>query len=99
MSPPSPTTHPTPITIVVSEACHWCEEAHRALEEFAQTYPVTIESIDARDEAGQRLLHAHAASMYPLVLVDGRYFSHGRMPRRRLGSLLSQRYAEPSAAV
>jgi glutaredoxin len=87
--PPSP--EPTRITVVESEACHFCEDAHRALSELAARYPLTVETVDVRSEPGHRLMRVHRASMSPLVLMDGEFFSHGRLPRRKLAKLLKQR--------
>jgi len=87
---------PTRITVVESEACHFCEDAHRALAELAATYPLTVVTVDVRSEAGQRLMQAHRASMSPLVLVDGEFFSHGRLSRRKLAKVLDKGRA-PSA--
>ena len=97
-------THPMPavptrITVVESQACHFCEDAHRALAELATGFPVDVETLDVRSEAGQRLMRAHRASMSPLVLLDGEFFSHGRLPRRKLAKVLGQRQANLQARV
>ena len=89
-------THPTSaelarITVVESQMCHFCEDAQRALSELAESYPLAVDTLDVRSKAGQRLMRAHRASMSPLVLVDGEFFSHGRLPRRKLTKLLEQR--------
>lgn len=88
-----PTGEPARITVVESEACHFCEDAHLALAGLADDYPLTVETVDVRSEAGQRLMQAHRASMSPLVLLDGEFFSHGRLPRRKLAKILGQRPA------
>jgi glutaredoxin len=94
-NPSSP--EPARITVVESEACHFCEDAQRALSELAARYPLSVETVDVRSETGQRLMQVHRASMSPLVLVDGDFFSHGRLPRRKLVKLLQQRrIADPS---
>lgn len=95
--PPSPA--PARITVVESEACHFCEDAHRALSELAARYPLTVETVDVRSETGQRLMKVHRASMNPLVLVDGDFFSHGRLPRRKFVRLLEQRQGLTHARV
>ena len=77
-----PTPEPARITVVESEACHFCEDAHRALVELAASFPVHVETLDVRSKAGQALMRAHQESMSPLVLLDGEFFSHGRRPRR-----------------
>lgn len=96
--------HPSPpelarITVVESEACHFCEHAHRALQDLATRYPLTVETIDVRSPTGQRLMRVHRASMSPLVLLDGEFFSHGRLPRRKLTKLLEQRHSTTDARV
>lgn len=88
-----PAGEPARITVVQSEACHFCEDARLALAGLADDYPLTVETVDVRSEAGQRLMQAHRASMSPLVLLDGEFFSHGRLPRRKLAKILGQRPA------
>ena len=97
-------THPTPaeaarITVVGSEACHFCEDAQRALTRLAESYLLAVDTVDVRSKAGQRLMRVHRASMSPLVLVDGEFFSHGRLPRRKLTKLLEQRRTATQARV
>lgn len=89
-------TGPTRITLVESDGCHFCQDAHRALAEFAGRYPLEVDTVDAYSESGRRLMQTHRASMSPLVLVDGEFFSHGRLPRRKLAHALAQRHALPS---
>lgn len=93
MSTHQPPGEPARITVVESEACHFCEDAHRVLTELAASHPLIVQSVDVRSEAGQRLMRKHRASMSPLVLLDGEFFSHGRLPRRKLAKLLLQRRA------
>lgn len=100
---PGDATHPgTPprvrVTLVESEACHFCADAHEVLEQAAASHPLEVETLDVRTPEGQALMQLHRATMSPLVLVDGRFFSHGRLPRRKLAALLGQRYAAGAAA-
>lgn len=97
-------THPTSaepaqITVVESEACHFCADAQRALTELAESYPLDVDTVDVHSEAGHRLMRVHRGSMSPLVLVDGEFFSHGRLPRRKLTKLLEQRRIATQARV
>ncbi|HSE07833.1 MAG TPA: glutaredoxin [Nocardioidaceae bacterium] len=89
------TSQPTRITVVESEGCHFCEDAHLALAEAAHRYPLDITTVDALSESGQRLMQVHRAWMSPLVLLDGEFFSHGRLPRRKLAAALARRGAGP----
>jgi glutaredoxin 2 len=40
---------------------------------------------------GKALQAAHRPAMFPLVLIDGKRFSVGRLPRRKLDRALSKR--------
>ena len=97
-------THPTSaeparITVVESEACHFCEDAQRTLTELVDSYLLTTETVDVRSETGQRLMRVHRASMSPLVLLDGEFFSQGRLPRRKLEKVLGQRRSTTQVRV
>ncbi|HWJ80623.1 MAG TPA: glutaredoxin family protein [Nocardioides sp.] len=92
---------PTPaqVTVVESEACHFCADAQEALAEIARDHPLAIETVDVRSPRGSALMQRHRATMSPLVLVDGRFFSNGRLPRRKLRKLLEARPAPSAGAV
>jgi hypothetical protein len=77
---------------VESEACHFCEDAHRVLDDLARQFPVDVTTIAVTTPTGQRLMAAHRAGMSPLVLLDGTYFSQGRLPRRKLTKTLTARF-------
>lgn len=82
------------ITVVESEGCHFCVDARRALAELSETYPVRVVTLDLDTDAGQRLMAWHRAALAPLVLLDGRFFSQGRLPRRKLERELGRRSTE-----
>ncbi|MCU0278326.1 MAG: hypothetical protein MUE31_05475 [Candidatus Nanopelagicales bacterium] len=88
---------PARVTVVESEACHFCADAHQVLREAAANYPLEVHTVDARSPEGQALMQAERATMSPLILLDGQFFSHGRLPRRKLHKVLEQRFAEPGA--
>ena len=87
---------PTRVTVVESDACHFCDDAHRVLEELANCYPLVVDAVSVRTAAGQELVSRHRAAFSPLVLIDGAFFSHGRLPRRKLTKVLRARYGEPT---
>lgn len=75
------------------------DDAHRALATLAASYPLAVDTLAVRSEAGQALMARHRAPMSPLVLLDGTFFSSGRLPRRKLEKLLKSRYGDaPSTA-
>jgi glutaredoxin len=85
---------PTPrITVVPSAACHFCDDADRTLAELASAFVYDVERVPLETAEGQRLVALHRPALAPLVLVDGEYFSAGRLPRKKLVQLLTARGA------
>nr|WRX71475.1 glutaredoxin [Actinomycetes bacterium] len=99
MPSPTPAVEPVRITVVASEACDFCVEAHRALAALAPSYPLAVDTVDVRSEAGRGLMARHRAPMSPLVLLDDSFFSSGRLPRRKLEKLLHDRYGEAQSST
>ncbi|MGE5288592.1 MAG: hypothetical protein ACM3ML_15615 [Micromonosporaceae bacterium] len=88
-------TGPAAVTVVTAPACHFCEDARVALAELAKEYPLTVTVVPGASPAGQAVTRQHRSGMFPLVLVDGVYFSAGRLPRRKLARLLATRSLAP----
>lgn len=83
---------PTAAIIVVhAPACHFCTDARDALAELGRELPIEVELVAAETDTGQALVGTHRPAMFPLVLVDGAFFSTGRLPRRKLRALLARR--------
>lgn len=98
MTSPSCPPPPARITIIEAPGCHFCADAHDALAELLeQGHQIEISTVDARSADGQALMQRHRAGLSPLVLVDGSFFSHGRLPRRKLARLIQQRSSNPDA--
>ena len=92
MSPGSTIQPPTHITVVTAPGCHYCADAHQTLTQLAADgAAVEVEVVEAISAAGLALLATHRPAMNPLVLVDGAYFSAGRLPRRKLEALLTKK--------
>lgn len=89
---------PAQITVVESEACHFCADAQHELSRLAATFPLTVDTVDARSAAGRDLMTRHRAAMSPLVLLDGAFFSSGRLPRSKLTKVLEQRFGAGTSA-
>jgi hypothetical protein len=87
-----PGSPPVTVTVVESEACHFCDDARQVLTEVSAGFPVEVQVVDVRSRQGRALMQAHRAVMSPLVLVDGVFFSHGRLSRRKLVRVLDQRF-------
>ena len=78
------------VTLVEAPACHLCEDAKSTLAVLAASYPMTVHVMSIGDETGRALMQHHRAPMSPLVLLDGVYFSSGRLPRRKLERRLAK---------
>jgi len=81
---------PVVVTLVEAPACHLCEDAKSALAVLGQAYPMTVHVVSIGEESGRTLMQQHRAPMSPLVLLDGQYFSSGRLPRRKLERRLAK---------
>lgn len=88
-----PGVTPLRITVVPSPACHFCADADRTLAELAGEYEFEVDRIPIDSPEGAALVAAHRPALAPLVLVDGGFFSSGRLPRRKLAKLLAARTA------
>lgn len=82
------------ITVVESPGCHFCVDAVDALTKLGRVYDLTVDTLDIASETGRELMATHRAALSPLVLLDGEFFSHGRLPRRKLERALVGRGAE-----
>ena len=81
------------VTLLESPGCHLCADARSALEELGPRYRLSIRSVDTHSPEGLGLVERHRPALLPLVLVDGRSFSTGRLPRRKLERYLAGRTA------
>ena len=91
---PGPSHGPVQVTVVEAPSCHYCADAHEVLQQLINDgHPIDVSTLDVRDPAGQELMRGHGAAMSPLILVDGAFFSQGRLPRRKLARLLTNRPA------
>jgi hypothetical protein len=84
---------PVAVTLVEAPACHLCGDAKSTLAVLAHRYPMTIQVLSISSVQGGALMARHRAPMSPLVLLDGQYFSSGRLPRRKLERRLEETQA------
>ena len=82
-------TEPTRVTLVQSEGCHFCEEAHGVLDSLASAGQIQLHVVEAGSAEGMALVGRHRPPMFPLVLIGDEPFSHGRLPRRKLAKRLA----------
>jgi hypothetical protein len=91
---------PLRITVVDAPGCHLCEDAREVLTAMTRAgHRLQVRTIGVGSPEGRALMQHHRAALSPLVLVDGNFFSHGRLPRRKLGRLLESRTSAPAHAT
>jgi glutaredoxin len=77
------------VTLLVTTGCHYCEDARGELTARADRGDLKLTVVSVDTEQGRALQTTHRPSMFPLVLVDGKPFSVGRLPRRKLDRALA----------
>lgn len=85
---------PVHVVLVEAPACHFCEDAHRVLDDLADRHLIDLHVVDATSPAGATVVARHRAPMFPVVIVDGDLFSYGRLPRRKLAKRLGTSSAQ-----
>lgn len=78
------------VTVVTATACHLCDDALRVLRELEGAGIVALRVHAASSVAGQVLIAHHRPALFPLVVVDGRFLSAGRLSRGRLDRALGR---------
>lgn len=76
------------LTLVVASFCHLCEDAEGALGNLAAEFDLEVRIVDAASPEGWALLSRYHAGLLPLAVLDGAWFSAGRLPRRKLRRVL-----------
>lgn len=80
-----------PVVVVTAPACHLCDDALHRLRAVAEQARLDIRVVELESDEGRALVAAHRPPMSPLVLVDGVFFSSGRLPQRKVDALLRVR--------
>ncbi|BDO42276.1 glutaredoxin [Cellulomonas sp. NTE-D12] len=86
-------TESTPLAVVVvtAPACHLCDDALQRLRAVAGPADLALRVVELESEEGRDLVARHRPPMSPLVLVDGEFFSSGRLPQRKVEALVRAR--------
>jgi len=89
------------ITVVHAPACHFCVDAEKALVELAARFPqrVRVWVVELESPEGAHLMTQHRPAMNPLVLIDGEFFSAGRLPRKKLTARLERTVGDATSPV
>ena len=72
------------VVVVTSPTCHLCEDALDALAELSKEFQLEVREVSLESPEGALLLERFRPPMPPAVIVDGKLFSSGRLPRKKL---------------
>lgn len=85
----TPTAPALTVTVVTANACHHCHDAIDVLMKNAVSYQIDVREVPSSCAEGRELIATHRPPMSPLVLINGEYFSSGRLPRKKLRDYLN----------
>jgi len=76
------------VILVVAPRCHFCNDAQKLLEDLGDRYSLTVQRIDLESEEGIAIAAQFRVPFPPVLLINGAYFGHGRISRRKLARAL-----------
>jgi glutaredoxin len=77
--------------LVSAPACHYCRDAADLLGSLGKRYPLHVVEVDGHSPEGRSLVSRFRPPFMPFLLIDGEYFGHGRISRRKLEDHLASR--------
>lgn len=83
--------------LVSAPACHLCHEAAELLGSMSTRYPLRVVEVDSNSPKGRSLVNRLRVPFLPVVLLDGEYFGHGRISRRKLERHLTSLFSDDAA--
>ncbi len=88
-----PDEAPIQVTLLTQAHCGLCEDAEDILGRLAREYPLTLTSVNLASAEGHHLALRYGIIFAPGVLLDGSFFSYGRLSERKLRRALAARLA------
>jgi hypothetical protein len=82
---------------VVTGPGQYSLDAQAALTDLARYFPLSVRMVAADSLAGEAVTRRHRPDSLPIVLLDGGFFSAGRLPRRKLARQLAARTCAPAS--
>jgi glutaredoxin len=81
----------TVVTLLTQRSCTFCEHAKETLARLGEEQAFETEEVSLETEQGRALGERHGILFAPGVLVDGTFFSFGRLSERKLRRALQRR--------
>jgi glutaredoxin len=72
------------VVLVTAPRCHFCTDASDLLQSLSDRYHLSVNKIELESAEGVEIATRFAVPFPPVLLIDGVYFGHGRISRRKL---------------
>ena len=76
------------VVLLTRDDCDLCERAKVTLERLGAEFPLDVREVSLDSGEGAELVRVANAPFPPVVFLDGRPFSYGRLSERRLRKAL-----------
>jgi len=86
--PDTSSERPIDILLVTAPRCHFCSDASTLLEKLRSRYNLVIRKVELESDEGATIAARFRIPFPPVLLIDGTYFGHGRISRRKLTKAL-----------
>ena len=77
------------VVLVTAPRCHFCDDASKLLEDLGGLYSLTVREVKLESDEGIAIATRFRVPFPPVILIDGTYFGHGRISRRKLTKTLN----------
>jgi glutaredoxin len=78
----------TEIVLLTKDECELCDQAKATLERLSAEFKLRVREVALDSTEGAELAREAGAPFPPVVFVDGRAFSYGRVSERKLRKTL-----------
>ncbi|MCL1693426.1 MAG: glutaredoxin [Actinomycetia bacterium] len=76
------------VVLVTAPRCHFCNDAAELLEDLRARYRIAIREVALQSDEGADIAARFRVPFPPVLLIEGDYFGHGRISRRKLTKAL-----------
>ncbi len=81
---------PVEVVLVTASRCHFCTDAGKLLDDLGGRYPLAVREVELESDEGVAIVTRFRVPFPPVLLLNGAYFGHGRISRRKLTKALDE---------
>jgi glutaredoxin len=90
LDPDRPDPRLVEVVLVTAHRCHFCDDARNLLEDLGGRYPLAVREVELESDEGIAIATRFRVPFPPVLLLNGGYFGHGRISRRKLTRALDE---------